>query len=144
MPLEFKLPQLAEGIDNADVAELHVQAGDTVEAGQIVMELETDKAVMELPCPHAGKITQLLVKKGDTVKVGQPILQIDAVDAAATNGSSAGATESTSSAKAESGKSESGAATKSEKEVIAAAAWRGRRQPACRCSSRAPAPATPS
>jgi pyruvate dehydrogenase E2 component (dihydrolipoamide acetyltransferase) len=82
MSLEFKLPQLAEGVDSADVAEIHVAAGDTVEAGQIVMELETDKAVMELPCPHAGKVVQLLVKKGDTVKVGQPVLQIDSVEAA--------------------------------------------------------------
>lgn len=85
MSIEFKLPQLAEGIDSADVADLHVAEGDTIEADQIVMELETDKAVMELPCPHAGKITKLLVKKGDTVKVGQPVLQIEAVGAE-TNG----------------------------------------------------------
>jgi pyruvate dehydrogenase E2 component (dihydrolipoamide acetyltransferase) len=79
--LEFKLPQLAEGIDTADVADLHVSPGDTIEAGQVVMELETDKAVMELPCPHAGKISKVLVKKGDTVKVGQPVLQLEAVGA---------------------------------------------------------------
>jgi len=98
MALEFKLPQLAEGIDSADVAELHVQAGDTIEADQIVMELETDKAVMELPCPHAGKITKLLVKKGDTVKVGQPVLQIEAVGAAETNGASAESVKQTTAA----------------------------------------------
>lgn len=81
MSIEFKLPQLAEGIDSADVADLHVAEGDTIEAGQIVMELETDKAVMELPCPHAGKVGKLLVKKGETVKVGQTVLQIEAVGA---------------------------------------------------------------
>jgi pyruvate dehydrogenase E2 component (dihydrolipoamide acetyltransferase) len=81
MPTEFKLPQLAEGVDSADVAELHVSPGDTLEAGQIIMELETDKAVMELPCPHAGKVVEVLVKKGDTVKVGQPVLQIEAAEA---------------------------------------------------------------
>lgn len=88
MATEFKLPLLAEGIDSADVAELHVAVGETVEAGQILMELETDKAVMELPSPNAGTIASILVKKGDTVKVGQAILLIDAVGAA-TNGESA-------------------------------------------------------
>ncbi len=88
MATEFKLPLLAEGIDSADVAELHIAVGDSVEAGQILMELETDKAVMELPSPNAGTIAGILVKKGDTVKVGQAILLIDAVGAA-TNGESA-------------------------------------------------------
>ena len=81
--LEFKLPQLAEGIDSADVADVHVSPGDTIEAGQIVMELETDKAVMELPCPQAGKVEKVLVKKGDTVKVGQPVLSLEAAGAEA-------------------------------------------------------------
>lgn len=81
--MEFKLPQLAEGVDSADVADIMIAEGDTITAGQIIMELETDKAVMELPCPHAGKITKLLVKPGDTIKTGQPILTIEAVGAAA-------------------------------------------------------------
>ncbi|HET6423678.1 MAG TPA: biotin/lipoyl-containing protein, partial [Planctomycetaceae bacterium] len=81
MPTEFKLPLLAEGINSADVAELHVKAGDTVTEGQVLMELETDKAVMELPSPSAGVISSLLVKKGDTVKVGQAILSFDAAGA---------------------------------------------------------------
>lgn len=86
MPTEFKLPLLAEGINSADVAELHVKVGDTVTEGQVLMELETDKAVMELPSPSAGTISSLNVKKGDTVKVGQTILSFDAAGAAATNG----------------------------------------------------------
>lgn len=77
--MDFKLPQLAEGIDTADVAQVLVKVGDTIEAGQVVMELETDKAVMELPCPQAGKVSKVLVKSGDTVKTGQAILVIDAV-----------------------------------------------------------------
>lgn len=81
--MEFKLPQLAEGVDSADVADIMIAEGDTITAGQIIMELETDKAVMELPCPHAGKITKLLVKPGDTIKTGQPILTIETVGAAA-------------------------------------------------------------
>lgn len=90
MPLEFKLPQLAEGVESADVADVLVAEGDELTSGQIVMELETDKAVMELPCPHAGKVVKLLVKTGDTVKPGQPVMTIDAVSApAGSNGAKA-------------------------------------------------------
>ncbi len=81
MSLEFKLPPLAEGISSADVADILVAVGDTIEADQVLMELETDKAVMPLPSPQAGKIAGLLVKKGDTVQVGQVVVLIDAVGA---------------------------------------------------------------
>ncbi len=83
MSIEFKLPNLAEGVTNADVAELHVKEGDAVEVGQALMDLETDKAVIPLESPHTGKIAKLLVKQGDTIKVGQTIMHIDAVGAAA-------------------------------------------------------------
>lgn len=87
MSVEFKLPQLAEGIDSADIAQILVSAGDTIEAGKIVMELETDKAVMELACPHAGKIGKIHVKPGETIKTGQLLLSIEA--SGASNGTSA-------------------------------------------------------
>lgn len=88
--MDFKLPKLAEGVDSADVADLMIAEGDTITAGQVVMELETDKAVMELPCPHAGKITKLNVKSGDTVKTGQLLFSLEAVGApAGTNGAKA-------------------------------------------------------
>lgn len=77
MAIDFALPQLAEGVESADIAEIHVKEGDTLTAGQIVMELETDKAVMELPCPHAGTVAKVLVKPGQTVKVGQPVLSVE-------------------------------------------------------------------
>src|SRR5262245_6678405 len=83
--MDFKLPKLAEGVDSADVADVMVAEGDTITAGQIVMQLETDKAVMELPCPHAGKITKLNVKTGDTVKTGQVLFAIETVGAPATS-----------------------------------------------------------
>ncbi len=88
MSIEFKVDNLGDGVKSADVAAIHVSPGDVIEAGQIVMELETDKAVMELPCPHAGKIAQVLVKKGETVKPGQAILSIEpsASGAASLNG----------------------------------------------------------
>lgn len=87
MPFEFKLPPLAEGVETADVADLLIAEGDTLTAGQIIMELETDKAVMELPCPHTGTVAKLLVKSGDTVKPGQPVMLIEASSTdASTNG----------------------------------------------------------
>ncbi len=77
MSIEFKLPGLGEGVESADVAELRVKEGDTVEEGQVVAELETEKAVVELPCPHAGKIQELRIKQGDTIKVGDVVMMLD-------------------------------------------------------------------
>ena len=82
MGIEFKLPNLGEGVSSADIAEILVKEGDTISAGQIVMELETDKAVVELPCPHAGVVGRILVKEGATVTVGQPVLVIEGAGAA--------------------------------------------------------------
>ncbi|WP_373651449.1 2-oxo acid dehydrogenase subunit E2 [Schlesneria sp. DSM 10557] len=93
MTIEFKVEQqlLGDGIKSADVASVIVAVGDTIEAGQIVMELETEKAVMELPCPHAGTVTKILVKKGDTVKPGQAVLTLDSKGATPTGSTSASA-----------------------------------------------------
>ena len=76
MAIEFK-PNLGDGVKSADVAALHVAAGDKVEAGQIVMELETDKAVLEIAITQAGTVSKLLVKKGDTVNVGAAVLMLE-------------------------------------------------------------------
>ncbi len=75
--MEFKLPELGENISGGDVVNVLVREGQTIVANQGVIELETDKAVIEVPAPHDGKITKLLVKKGDRVKVGQTILTMD-------------------------------------------------------------------
>lgn len=83
MSIEFKLPSIGEGVSSADVAEIRVKPGDSIQAGQVVMELETDKAVVELPCPHAGKLEKLLVKSGDSITVGQALMIIEANGAAA-------------------------------------------------------------
>ncbi len=77
MTIEFKLPGIGEGVESADVAEILVSDGDTVEEGQIVAELETEKAVVELPCPHAGRIARVHVSQGDTISVGQTFLTIE-------------------------------------------------------------------
>ena len=76
MNIDFKLPELGENIHSGDVVNVLVQEGDVIAANDGVVELETDKAVVEIPCPYAGRVAKLLVKKGDTVKVGQAILTI--------------------------------------------------------------------
>lgn len=77
MATEFKLPDLGEGVDRADVAQINVSEGDQIHADQNVMELETEKAVADLPCPHAGTVSQVHVSVGDTVNVGQTLLTIE-------------------------------------------------------------------
>jgi pyruvate dehydrogenase E2 component (dihydrolipoamide acetyltransferase) len=83
MTNEFKLPAVGENIDKAEIGGLRVAVGDTIAADQIVMEIETDKAVFELPCPTAGKVTKIHVKPGDTVQTGAPLLTIEDSAAAA-------------------------------------------------------------
>ncbi len=78
MNIDFKLPELGENITSADVVRVMVHEGDTIAANDPVVELETEKAVVELPCPHAGKVAKLHVTKGQSVKVGQPLLTIEA------------------------------------------------------------------
>lgn len=64
MATEFKLPELGENIESADVIAVLVKAGDTIEKDQSVIEIETDKAT-EVPSNVTGKITEVLVKEGD-------------------------------------------------------------------------------
>jgi pyruvate dehydrogenase complex dihydrolipoamide acetyltransferase long form len=82
MATEFKLPDLGENIASGDVVTVFVAEGDVVKPGQALLEVETDKAVIEVPCPPGGRIAQVLVKKGDTVKVGQTLVLLDAAGAA--------------------------------------------------------------
>lgn len=77
MAIEFKLPEVSEGVESADIAEILVSEGDVIEADQIVMEVETEKAVVELPCPLAGKIAKIHVSEGDSVDVGSPLMSIE-------------------------------------------------------------------
>jgi len=77
MAIDFKLPELGEGVQSADVSRIHVSEGDQIEAGQNIMELETEKAVADLPCPHAGTVTKLHVSEGDTIEIGQTIATIE-------------------------------------------------------------------
>ncbi|MGN6605942.1 MAG: dihydrolipoamide acetyltransferase family protein [Jatrophihabitans sp.] len=78
MALEhFKLPDVGEGLLEADILAWRVQPGDVVEVNQIIIEVETAKAAVELPSPWAGTVKDLLVAEGDTVPVGSPIIAIE-------------------------------------------------------------------
>ena len=81
---EFALPDLGEGIEEAEVIGVLVHVGDTVEADQPLIEVETEKANLDVPSPHAGVVEAVLVEVGEVIRVGQPIVSI-----AATNGASA-------------------------------------------------------
>ncbi len=84
MSIEYKLPELGENIESGDVVSVLVDEGQVIEGNQGVVELETDKAVVEIPCPHAGKITKVHVKKGQTVKVGEALVTVEADERAET------------------------------------------------------------
>ena len=74
---QFKLPDVGEGLTEADIIKWTVQPGDTVVVNQMIIEIETAKAVVELPSPYAGVVTALHVSEGETVDVGRPIITID-------------------------------------------------------------------
>jgi 2-oxoisovalerate dehydrogenase E2 component (dihydrolipoyl transacylase) len=79
---EFRLPDVGEGLTEADIVSWHVKPGDTVTINQIIVDIETAKAVVELPSPYAGTVTALLVDAGQTVDVGIPIIAIEVPGAA--------------------------------------------------------------
>ncbi len=74
---EFKLPDLGEGIHEGQIVNVLVEAGDAIAEYQPMMEVETDKAAVEIPSPKTGVVAQVHVKAGDMVKVGQVLLTID-------------------------------------------------------------------
>ena len=80
---DFLLPDLGEGLDEAEVIAWRVQAGDRVTVDQVIAEVETAKAVVELPVPYAGVVTALHAEPGSTVSVGQPLITVAADDPAA-------------------------------------------------------------
>jgi pyruvate dehydrogenase E2 component (dihydrolipoamide acetyltransferase) len=79
--VEFKLPELGENIETADVIKVLVTKGDRIEHDQGIMEIETDKATIEVPSDVSGKVVDVLVKEGDKAKVGQTIIKVESGDA---------------------------------------------------------------
>jgi pyruvate dehydrogenase E2 component (dihydrolipoamide acetyltransferase) len=74
---DFTLPELGENVSSGDVLRVLVKAGDVITKDQPVLELETDKATIEVPSSVAGRVKEIKVKAGDKVKVGQSILAVD-------------------------------------------------------------------
>src|SRR5580658_4743164 len=72
----FVLPDLGEGLTEAEIVSWHVQVGDVVAVDQEVVEVETAKAVVEIPVPFAGRVTQLHAGPGDMLAVGAPLITV--------------------------------------------------------------------
>ncbi|WP_036959070.1 biotin/lipoyl-containing protein, partial [Promicromonospora kroppenstedtii] len=90
----FPLPDVGEGLTEAEIVEWQVAVGDTVEVNQTIVEIETAKSLVDLPSPWNGTVSALLVESGTTVDVGTPIIEITVSDGAgapapASNGTTA-------------------------------------------------------
>ena len=83
MATEFKIPELGENVSAGDVVRVLVKSGDTIEKDQTVLELETDKATIEVPSNVSGVVQDVKVKQGDKVKVGQVVLTLGDGDSSA-------------------------------------------------------------
>ncbi|HZL95587.1 MAG TPA: biotin/lipoyl-containing protein, partial [Vicinamibacterales bacterium] len=83
---EFILPNLGDGVAQGDVLKVLVKPGDAIKIDQPVLELETDKATIEVPSNVEGKVTEIKVKAGDKVKPGQAVLTLEGANGA--NGAS--------------------------------------------------------
>src|SRR6202795_3509055 len=77
MATEFKLPELGENIESGDLVRLMIKPGANITEGEPVMELETDKAVVEVPSSVTGTIGEVRVKEGDKLRVGQVIFTVE-------------------------------------------------------------------
>ena len=74
MARSFKLPDLGEGVHEGEILAVHVSVGQEIKEGDIILEVETDKAAVEIPSPFTGTVSEVLVKPGDTVKVGDVMM----------------------------------------------------------------------
>src|ERR1700675_4477157 len=89
---DFTLPELGENVTAGDVLRVLVKPGDMLTKEQAVLELETDKATIEVPSSVSGRVTDVRVKPGDKVKVGQVVLSVEGTGAAPTPEAKAAAT----------------------------------------------------
>ncbi|MFM6962781.1 MAG: dihydrolipoamide acetyltransferase family protein [Micrococcales bacterium] len=78
----FNLPDVGEGLTEAEIVSWKVAVGDRVSVNQIIVEIETAKSLVELPCPFEGVVTELLAAEGQTVEVGKPIIAATVTDGA--------------------------------------------------------------
>ncbi len=82
MARSFELPDLGEGVHEGEVLAVHVIPGQQIQEGDIILEVETDKAAVEIPSPYTGKVTEVRVNPGDLVNVGQVMIVFDDGEAA--------------------------------------------------------------
>ncbi|MFC4777722.1 dihydrolipoamide acetyltransferase family protein [Paenibacillus sp. GCM10023252] len=75
---EYKFPELGEGLHEGEIIKVHIKAGDTVTDDDIIMEVQNDKAIVEVPCPVNGKVLEVLVKDGQVCHIGEVVAIIDA------------------------------------------------------------------
>jgi pyruvate dehydrogenase E2 component (dihydrolipoamide acetyltransferase) len=81
MVKDVKIPEISENVTSGSIVEVLVAVGDTVVVDDVLVEMETEKAVVEIPSPYAGKISEVLVKAGDEKNVGDVIVRIEVSDA---------------------------------------------------------------
>ena len=74
---EFILPDIGEGLQDAEIVKWHVNVGDRIEVDEHLVDIETDKAVVEVPSPFTGRIVKLFGKPGDIIKVGHPLVAFE-------------------------------------------------------------------
>src|SRR5579859_333445 len=74
---EFKLPDLGEGMQEAEIRRWLIQPGDTIKLDQPMVEVETDKAVVEIPSPFAGRVAEIRVSAGQVAKLGEVLVTLD-------------------------------------------------------------------
>ena len=77
MLVDFRLPHLGDGISSADVVKVLVKEGDQLKTDQVVVEIETDKATVEVPSDVAGTVKKVLVKEGQKANVGEPLIEVE-------------------------------------------------------------------
>jgi pyruvate dehydrogenase E2 component (dihydrolipoamide acetyltransferase) len=87
MAKEIKLPEVSDNVEAGDVVKVLVKAGDKIEVDQPIIELETDKAMFEVPASEAGTVAEVMVKEGDNIKVGAVILTVEGGDSKEESGS---------------------------------------------------------
>ncbi|WP_033541644.1 dihydrolipoamide acetyltransferase family protein [Planococcus sp. CAU13] len=81
MAFEFRLPDIGEGIHEGEIVKWFVKAGDTIEEDDVLVEIQNDKAVVEIPSPVSGTIEEILVEEGTVAVVGDVLVKIDAPEA---------------------------------------------------------------
>jgi pyruvate dehydrogenase E2 component (dihydrolipoamide acetyltransferase) len=88
---DIRLPEISENVEEGDIIKVLVAVGDLLEVDQPILEIETEKAVLEVPSPFKGKVTEILVKEGDTIAINQIILRVNTDETQPTPTEAAGA-----------------------------------------------------